>query len=272
MQHVDAVEAAAAALAAAGALAAGHRTISYYELQHPVSVEHRRTLDAAIRRWQRAVGGDCMLAAAGPSALVTGSEEPAANDSIRGLCDALVSRSVVAVRLRAPVVARDLDEFLLVMAETDQRVRAAGGVAKVLRGRGVQTVDVVEMDLEALLAGEPMDPTGMEPMVGKALMALLGFKKSEKRVGSVVEICLDRVTSVGSLGSVLDDLIDGAAPDAVAPGATRSGRAITASMKGMNADELAEVCASAYGKATSSERDSSRDSAGPTLARCWPSS
>jgi hypothetical protein len=261
MQHVDPAEAAAAAVAAAGAFAAGHRTILYYDLQHPVSVEHRKSLDSAVRRWQRAVGGDCMFAAAGHSVLITGSDDTAGNDSIRGLCDSMISRSVVAVRLRSPILSRDLDEFLLVMAETDQRVRAAGGVAAILRARGVQTVDVVEMDLEALLAGEPMDPTGMEPMVGKALMALLGFKKAEKRAGSVVEISLERVTSVGSLGAVLDDLIDGAAPDARAPGApgTRSGRAntgsITGAMRGMSADELADICASAYGKATATARD-----------------
>jgi hypothetical protein len=75
-----------------------------------------------------------------------------------------------------------------------------------LRGRGVQTIDVVEMDLEALLAGEPLNAAGMEPMVGEALVALLGAKQAERRVGSVVSISLERVTSVGSLGSVLDEL------------------------------------------------------------------
>jgi hypothetical protein len=147
-----------------------------------------------------------MLAVADRAVLLTGAAEPVTNDSIRGLCDALVSRSVVAVRLRAPINGRDVDELLAALAETDHRVRAAGGIAQMLRGRGVQTIDVVEMDLEALLAGEPLNAAGMEPMVGEALVALLGAKQAERRVGSVVSISLERVTSVGSLGSVLDEL------------------------------------------------------------------
>jgi hypothetical protein len=158
----------------------------------------------------------------------------------------LISRSVVAVRLRAPTLAKDLDELLVTLAEHDKRLRAAGGAGKVLRERGVQTVDVIEMDLDAMLAGQTIDPHGLDPIVGKALGAILGLKAREKKLGSAVAISLDRVSTPSSLGSLLDDLIDGSA-DGVAEHKT-PGRQVTGPLKGLGADELASISAQAFGK------------------------
>lgn len=255
----DSVEGLAAALRAsaedvAAAFASAQRGATYYEADHPVVVQQRRDLEAAIRVWQVNANGDVLLGAAGEVLLLTGLDDGVANDAAKVLCSSMISRSVIGFRLKNPTPAREIGELVAVLAENAKRVRAAGGVARILTERNVRSVIPTEIDLEALLSGAGVDPAGMglDPLIGRALSETLALKKRDERKGAAVSLTLERVDNPTSLGSLLDELIDGAAPgvaDAADPKANQKKKSTTQGpLTGVNADELAELCAEAYGK------------------------
>jgi hypothetical protein len=260
----DSVEGLAAALRAsaedvAAAFASAQRGSTYYEADHPVVVQQRRDLEAAVRVWQVNANGDVLMGAAGEVLLLTGLDEGVANDSAKVLCASMISRSVVGFRLKSPTPAKEISELVAVLAENAKRVRAAGGVARILAERNVRSVIPTEMDLDALLSGAGVDPAGMglDPLIGRALSETLALKKRDERKGAAVSLTLERVDNPASLGSLLDELIDGAAPgvaDAADPKANsknqRGAKSATLQgpLAGVNADDLAELCAEAYGK------------------------
>jgi hypothetical protein len=256
----DSVEGLAAALKAsaedvAAAFASAQRGATYYEADHPVVVQQRRDLEAAIRVWQVNANGDVLLGAAGEVLLLTGLDEGVANDAAKVLCASMISRSVIGFRLKSPTPTREIGELVAVLSENAKRVRSAGGVARILTERNVRSVIPTEMDLDALLSGAGVDPAGMglDPLIGRALSETLALKKRDERKGAAVSLTLERVDNPASLGSLLDELIDGAAPgvaDVADPKANNKKKSTTLQgpLAGVNADELAELCAEAYGK------------------------
>lgn len=258
----DSAEGLAAALRAsaedvAAAFAIAQRGAAFYEADHPVAVQQKRDLEAAVRVWQVNAASDTLIAAAGDALVFTGLEDGVGNDPAKLLCSTMIARSVIALRFKSPTPGRELNETVQVLAEHAKRVRAAGGVAKILVERGVRSVVAVEIDLDQLLNGAPVDPTGLDPLIAKALTATLALKKRDERKGAAVSLTLEKVDNPTSLGSLLDELIDGAAPgvadDADPKAASKSQRGarsptLQGPLAGVTADELADLCAQAYGK------------------------
>lgn len=250
------------------ALASAWRGATFYEADHPVAQQQRRELEAAVQVWQVTAGSDVVIAAAGERLLLTGGGDGIANDAARVLCAAMISRSVVGFRLKAPTPARELAELIAVLAENARRLRQAGGVAKVLAERGVRSVEVTQMDLDKLLSGAPIDTAGLglDPLMTRALSETLALKRQDARKGAAVAVTLERVDDPLSLGSLLDELIDGAAPgvadDADPKAASKAQRgAKSATVQGplanVSADDLADLCSQAYSKVTSSPQTQS---------------
>jgi hypothetical protein len=247
----------------AAAFAACQRGALYYEMEHPVVQQQRRDLEAAVRVWQVNAGIDTLFTAAGEVLLLTGHDEGVANDAARNLCRAMISKSVVGFKLKATCTARDLDELIFCLAESDRRLRAAGGVTKLLAERGARGIEVFEMDLDKLLNEASVDPTGLDPLVAKALTEVLALKARDNRRGQAVSLTLEKVDSPETLGSLLDELIDGAAPgvadeqakDQKGKGKDGKGKDTTSTLAGVNAEELAELCSEAYGKVTAKTQD-----------------
>lgn len=239
------------------ALAAAVKGASFYDVDHPVLVQQRRDLAAAVRVWQLAAKQDTFIAAAGERLLLTGHDAGVGGDAAKGVCAAMLSKSVVGVRLSSPMSTEGLRELVGVLAEADKRVRASGGMTKVLKERGVRDVLVVEMDLDTLLNGEAIDPAGLEPIIARALTDVLELKARDNRRGTAVTFTLERVTSPSSLGSLLDEMIDGAAPGvAEGPPGPAKGNTALSPLAGASADDLAELCGEAYAKVTSGKSQS----------------
>ncbi|HEY4223396.1 MAG TPA: hypothetical protein VGO62_18690 [Myxococcota bacterium] len=243
---------------AAAALASASRGAAFYAADHPVAQQQRRELYDAVKVWQANAGGEVALAAAGETLLLTGLDTGVSNDAARGVCNSLIAKSVVGVRINTAITLKELGSFAAALGENERRVRAAGGLKKLLAERSVKNVDVTELNLDELLQGSAIDPAGLPPLIAKALTEVLALKARADRRGSAVALTLDKVDSPGSLGSLLDDLIDGAAPGVANPNEpTQRKRPITSvdgSLTGMNADELADLCADAYGKVTSQQQ------------------
>lgn len=225
------------------------RMVAFYDPDHPVVSQQKRELEAAVRVWQLEAQGETMIAAAGDRLLLTGAEDGVAHDGARALSDAMLGRSVVALRFKSAASAKELGELVFGLAESERRVLAAGGFAKIMQDRSVRSIAVTELDLEALLDGAAVDTEGFDDLVNKALTAVLALKAHERRRGSAVALTVERIDSPESLGALLDEIIDGAAPDALADPQAAQPNAVGPLM-GLDADALAEVCAEAFGKAT----------------------
>jgi hypothetical protein len=237
---------------AAGALARCQRGAAFYEAAHPAALQQRQELDAALAAWQQAAAGDVTVAAAADKLLLTGIPSGIADDLSVALCEALLERSVVGIKLRSPASNRDLDTLVACLGESVKRLRAAGGVTAALEREEVSTVVVTEIDLDELAAGTVVDESGFEPLVAEALRAVLVTHSAAHRRGVAVELRLEDVTSPDSLGSLLDELIDGAAPGvAEAPPTAPT----ESELAGATAEELAELSSRAYGKLTTSGND-----------------
>ncbi len=247
-----ALQASAADVAAA--LATAKSGASFYDADHPVVVQQRKDLESAVRVWQVNAGGDTLIAAAGETLLLTGLELGVANDAAKALCATMISKSVIGFRLKAPIGSKDLGELIACLGEHPRRVRAAGGVTKVLLERGARLIETTEMDLDQLMAGAPVDPTGLDPLLARALTETLALKKRDQRKGAAVSLTLDRVDDPSSLGSLLDELIDGAAPGVADIADPKAGRDDHAKKRGplagVSADDLADLCGEAWNKVT----------------------
>ncbi len=260
--HVDApalnpAQAAAKAATDVGnALTGCLRVSSFYDADHPVARQRRGELDVLVRDWQGAIGTQAgLVAAAGETLLFSGLEDGLLNDSTRAFCDALVQKSVVGLRLRAPTSSKDLADLMSLLGESNQRIRAAGGVTKMFLERGARSIDVFEMDLEELLNGAPLDRNGLDPLIARALTEVLALKARENRRGAAIAVTLERVSTPSSLGSVLDELIDGAAPG-VAAEPSKTPRSSKNPLHGLNADELADIGADAFNKCATDKASS----------------
>lgn len=193
-----------------------------------------------------------VLGAPGDRLFVTGGDEAGLSFEVaRALSEILVSRSIVGLTLRAPLLPRDVDIFLGCLSETATRLRAAGGVGKVLAERGVYSLAVTEIDFDKLLAGEKFDQAGVHPLIARAMKEALILKGGVNPRGAAIQLAVDEVTTPSTLGSLLDELIDGAAPGVAEVPGPNTGGATPSPLSGMSARELADACTKGYKKLTS---------------------
>lgn len=244
-----------AAVDVANALAGALRVVSFYDPEHPISRQRRAQLELLVQAWLDAIGGDGVVAAADNTLLLTGLKDGLQNESTRVFCSALIQKSVVGLRLRAPTSGRDIFELFTLIGESDRRIRVAGGVTKMYTERGARSIDVFEMDLDALLSGAPFDRGALDPLIAKALTEVLALKARSNRRGAAVAMTLERVSTPLSLGSLLDELIDGAAPG-VAADAPKIGRSPSSALAGLSADELADIGGDAFEKCAREQTNS----------------
>ena len=216
------------------------RAMGYYDENHPVFEATRREAHAALRTaflTQSLVtlgcGGHHLLIDEAGGIL---NDPPAVS-----LAHRMFENAVVAIRLHPEVRVEDLGALMQVLAEREDRVRSAGGVARVLQQQGAYGIDVIEVDIDALFSGRQDDLSGLaanDPVVELALKALLRFRDQEQSTGSEeLQISLERVGSPDSLGDFLDDLLGQAEPGVVA------GAAAGGSLTG---DDLADFASQAY--------------------------
>ena len=241
---------------AAIALAGFLRVAGFSDAEHPVTRQRRAELEVHLHTWHRAIDGDGIVAAAGETLLITGLDAGLTTDAAKGFCATLIQKSVVGLRVRARTPTKDLADLFGLLGESDRRVRAAGGVTKMYLERSARGIDVFEMDLDQLLSGAPIDRGALDPLVAKALTEVLALKARANRRGSAIAVTLERVTTPTSLGSMLDELIDGAAPgvSATSSKSTMSAAAAAAAgaprspLQGLSADELADIGGEAFAK------------------------
>jgi len=248
---------ARAAADAASALAGFLRVAGFYDAEHPVTRQRRAELEVHLHTWHRAIDGDGIVAAAGETLLITGLDAGLTTDVAKGFCATLIQKSVVGLRVRARTPTKDLADLFGLLGESDRRVRAAGGVTTMYLERGARGIDVFEMDLDQLLSGAPIDRGALDPLVAKALTEVLALKARANRRGSAIAVTLERVTTPTSLGSMLDELIDGAAPGVSATSSKSTMSAASSSsaagaprspLQGLSADELADIGGEAFAK------------------------
>ncbi len=216
------------------------RAMGYYDESHPVFEASSREAHAALLEAFRFLpvvtlgcGGHHLLIDEQGTAL----RDPPAVDLARRMFE----NAVVAVRLWPEVQVEDLGDLMHVLAEREDRVRAAGGVAAVLTRRGTIGVEVLEVDIEGLFSGRLGDLGGMtsdDPVVEHAVRAILRFRDEESQAGGeALQISLSQVASPESLGGFLDELMAQAEPGVVTDAASGGP---------MTGDDLADFASQAF--------------------------
>jgi hypothetical protein len=228
----------------ATALTRAVKSAGYYDAAHPLAKQQHLELCAAA---QQALKGrpELVLVAAGRR-LVFGEQEPPVDDPrSAALAHLLLERSLVGVRLLPAVNVGELATLLRCLAEAPDRLRAAGGARKLLAEAGARSVEVYEVDLEAVFTGKSIDVGAQSPLVTRALQEILRLKQGGDRAGTALGITLERVGNAASLQALLDEMIEGAAPGvssvATKPQASKSGP-----LAGLEARDLAHIATEAY--------------------------
>ena len=216
------------------------RAMGYYDEKHPVFEATRKEAHEALQAaWRRmplvtlGCGGHHLLIDEAGTAL---HDPPAA-----ALARRMFDNAVVAIRLWPQAQPADLGTLMQVLAEREDRVRAAGGVSIVLDKRGVSGIEVLEVDIDALFAGRQGDIPQLaaeDPVAELALRAILRFRDTDEHVGGdALHISLEQVNSPGSLGDFLDELLEQAEPGVVPEGANAGG---------LTGDDLADFASQAF--------------------------
>lgn len=184
------------------------RAMGYYDDAHPV---FRRTQAEAIEALKdvTALQGTVTLGCGG-SHIVYGAQTAAIADDVgKALGKCMFNRSLVAIRLPAHTPQDELGRLLALLADAEDRVRAEGGVRRLLAEQDVTALAVIEVDYARLFEGEHADLgaiVGDDPVVERALREVLRFKSVGE--GQTLTIKIDDLDSPASLGGFLDELID----------------------------------------------------------------
>ena len=216
------------------------RAMGYYDENHPVFEATRREAHAALEMAFR-IHPSVTLGGGGHHLLIDEEGSILNDPPAAALARRFFENAVVAIRLHPGVRAEDLGQLMQVLAEREDRVRAAGGVAAVLQRRGTMGVEVLEVDIDALFSGrmgELGSIAGGDPVAELALKAILRFRDQEQGAGGdALQVSLERVGSAASLGSFLDELLGQAEPGVVASGPSHGS---------LTGDDLADLASQAY--------------------------
>ncbi|MEM7677866.1 MAG: hypothetical protein AAF449_17860, partial [Myxococcota bacterium] len=216
------------------------RAMGYYDPSHPVFEATRREAHGALQSAFRTL--PMVTLGCGGHHLLIDEEGSTLNDPPSvALAHRMFENAVVALRLHPGVRAEDLGLLMQVLAEREDRVRAAGGVAAVLERRGTMGIEVLEVDIDALFSGRQGDLHGFaedDPVADLALKAMLRFRDQEQNpMGEALQVSLAQVGSAGSLGNFLDDLMGQAEPGVVANQVGGGG---------LTGDDLADLASQAF--------------------------
>ncbi len=227
------------------------RAMGYYDADHPVFEQTRSEAHNALKRaWQHHTV--VTIGCAGRHLVIDAEGTPLAGGTSGALADRMFKTSVVAIRLHEMTRPHDLGVLMKVLAESPDRVRAAGGVSALLNAEQAIGIDALEVDFAALFAGQVADLSplvGGDPIAELALKEILRFKDEEAREGAV-QVSLEKLATAESLGDFLDDLLDsaeeGVVTDAPAQGVSGRASGSMGSVQTLSGDDLADAAARAF--------------------------
>ena len=217
------------------------RAMGYYDESHPVFEATRREAYVALKQALQTLPV-VTLGGGGHHLLIDEEGSTLTDPPAVALASRMFDNAVVAVRFRHDIRVEDLGVFMQVLAEREDRVRAAGGVASVLDRQAVMGIEVIEVDIDALFAGRQAElgiSAADDPVVELALRALLRFRDQDQGAGGeALQVSLSQVSSPESLGHFLDELLGHAEPGVVEHAASPAG--------GLTGDDLADLASQAY--------------------------
>ena len=227
------------------------RAMGYYDDKHPVFEATRREAHSALMQAFE-LFPVVTLGCGGRHLLIDEDGGTLTDPPAAALAQRMFENAVVAVRIRPDVRAEDLGVFMQVLAEREDRVRAAGGVASILERQGTVGIEILEVDIEALFSGRQDDLGIMvdnDPVVELALRAILRFRDEEQNSGGeALQVSLEKVGTPASLGSFLDELLGNAEPGVV------DGDAAEGNLTG---DDFADLASQAFLRSHDAGRRSS---------------
>ncbi len=214
------------------------RAMGYYDASHPVFEESKREAFSTLSTtWRdRTV---VTLGSAGRQLVIDVDGNTLADVHAADVAQRMFNLSVVAIRIHDVVTSDDLGALMKVLAEGAEKIRAAGGARALLEARGVQGIDVLEVDLAALFTGQSSDLGPLvngDPIAEIALRGVLRFKEDD--ASEALSINLENLATPESLGEFLDELLNRAEPGVVASDPQEWGS--------LSEDDLADFAAQAY--------------------------
>ncbi|MEQ9501776.1 MAG: hypothetical protein RIT81_33200 [Deltaproteobacteria bacterium] len=225
------------------AFARAIRAMGYYDATHPVFESTRREAHQALMRAFELE--DSVTLGCGGRHLVVDREGFSLDDPpSRALAERMFERSVVAVRIDEHVDEPSLSALMRALAEKEDRIRHAGGVAALLQQENAVGVRAVEVDFATLFASDTADLAplvGGDPVALVALEEVLRFEREGGAVGDQLAVSLEHLGSVESLGAFLDDLLDSGESGTVVGGDGAGG-----AFGLITGDDLADYAAQAY--------------------------
>ncbi len=225
------------------AFARAIRAMGYYDATHPVFESTRREAHQALMRAFELE--DSVTLGCGGRHLVVDREGLSLSDPpSRSLAERMFERSVVAIRIDEHVDEPSLATLMRALAESEDRIRHAGGVAALLNESEVVGIRAVEVDFASLFAADTADLAplvGNDPVALAALQEILRFEREGGAVGDQLAVSLEHLGTVESLGAFLDDLLDSGEAGTVVGGDGAGG-----AFGLITGDDLADYAAQAY--------------------------
>jgi len=253
------------------ALSRSLKAAGYYDESHPILTQIRKQSHEALQQACLGVPG-LTLGSTGTKIVYDAGAPPLADSASAQLSEHLFARSIVALKFSRNAGPKDLGQLMLALAETPDKIRAAGGFSAHLKRFPLQGIEPVEVDFEALFSGksgEVSDIGGGDPVVEAALKEVLQIKEKRKRAGDAIGVDIAGLTDPNSLGDFLDEMMANAEAGTVdeskggpmqrpgGPGGKSSGVAAgkvksriggggNVKIEALNPDDLAELATKAY--------------------------
>lgn len=225
-----------------GAVARAIRAMGYYDASHPVFASTRKEAHEALARAFELE--DVVTLGCGGHHLVVDRDGLTLGDPpAKMIAERMFQRSLVAIRIDRQVDEESLAALMRVLAESEDRIREAGGVAHWLDRASTRGVRVLEVDFAALFSSSSADLAPLvdgDPVAQLALEAILRFGSGDE-VGDALQVRFEELGSVESLGAFLDDLLDSSEAGAVLDGDGTGG-----AFGLITSDDLADYAAKAY--------------------------
>ncbi len=207
------------------ALSRSLKAAGYYDESHPILAQIRKQ---ALDALQQACMGvpSITIGSTGNKLLFDPAAPPLGDPAAVQLAEHLFARSIVSIKFEKSAGPKDLGYLMLSLAETPDKIRAAGGFKELLGRHMVRGIEPVEVDFDALFTGKHVqisDLAGEDKVVERTLKEILQIKEKRARVGDAVGVDIAGLTDPNSLGEFLDELMDKAEPGILEPAAGGKG-------------------------------------------------
>ena len=124
----------------------------------------------------------------------------------------MFDRSIVAIKIDPSIDEESLSTLMQALAESEDRVRHAGGVGTILdrvrRARASRSWRSTSRSSSPSESADLSPIVGDDPVARRALEEVLRFGGKNDAAGDALALSIEQVATVESLGSFLDDLLD----------------------------------------------------------------